>query len=300
MEISHLRTLLAVLETSSVTRAAEKVSLSPGAVSQQLHALGAGIGVELFVRSGKRIVPTAAALRLGDHARSILHQVELIEQEFINDAHGDTRPFHFASGATSLIYRLGAPLRQIRKRFPQTDMHVTVAATEEIVEGLLSRRFDLGLISLPVDEEKLSILPLYDEELLGLRPAHGRARMAQLDAADLTQVPFLLYPPRSNSRALIDGFFRDLGVSPRVIMEADDTEAIKRLVGAGFGYSLLPEFALRRESRYFQLFRVKGRRLVRRQALALARTEYPRALTVSIAKAIQSALGARNGAEPRG
>jgi len=300
MEISHLRTLLAVLETSSVTRAAEKVSLSPGAVSQQLHALGAGIGTELFVRSGKRIVPTAAALRVGEHARSILHQVQMIEQEFVNDPAGDTRPFHFASGATTLIYRLSAPLRQIRKRFPKTEMHVTVAATEEIVEGLLSRRFDLGLISLPVAEDKLTILPLYEEELLGLRPSHERARMVQLEPSDLARVPFLLYPPRSNSRTMIDGFFRELGINPRVMMEADDTEAIKRLVEAGFGYSLLPEFALRRESRYFQLFRVKGRRLVRRQALAMARTEYPRALTVSIAKAIQSALSvARNGTEGR-
>jgi len=276
------------------------VSLSPGAVSQQLHALGAGIGTELFVRSGKRIVPTAAALRIGEHARSILHQVQMIEQEFVNDPAGDTRPFHFASGATTLIYRLSAPLRQIRKRFPKTEMHVTVAATEEIVEGLLSRRFDLGLISLPVAEDKLTILPLYEEELLGLRPSHERARMVQLEPSDLARVPFLLYPPRSNSRTMIDGFFRELGINPRVMMEADDTEAIKRLVEAGFGYSLLPEFALRRESRYFQLFRVKGRRLVRRQALAMARTEYPRALTVSIAKAIQSALSVvRNGTEGR-
>jgi DNA-binding transcriptional LysR family regulator len=292
VEISHLRILLAVLETSSVTRAAEKVSLSPGAVSQQLHALGANVGTELFVRSGKRIVPTAAALRLGEHARTILHQVELIEEEFVNDPAGDTRPFHFAAGATSLIYRLGAPLRQIRKRYPKTEIHVTVAATEEIVEGVLSRRFDLGLISLPVADEKLNILPLYEEELLGLRPAHGRTRMTQLQPEDLAKAPFLLYPPRSNMRATIDGFFRELGISPRVVMEADDTEAIKRLVEAGFGYSMLPEFALRRESRFFQLFRVKGHRLARRQALAMARTSYPRALTTSIARAIHTALSA--------
>jgi len=292
MEISHLRILLAVLETSSVTHAAEKVSLSPGAVSQQLHALGASVGTELFVRSGKRIVPTAAALRLGEHARSILHQVQLIEEEFINDPAGDARPFHFAAGATSLIYRLGSPLRQIRKRFPKTEIHVTVAATEEIVEGVLSRRFDLGLISLPVADEKLTILPLYEEELLGLRPAHVRSRMTQLQPQDIANAPFLLYPPRSNMRGAINGFFRELGISPRVIMEADDTEAIKRLVEAGFGYSILPEFALHRGSRFFQLFRIRGHRLARRQALAMARTEYPRALTTSIAKTIHAALTA--------
>src|SRR5215831_12965281 len=135
MEISHLRTLVAVLETSSVTRAAERVGLSPGAVSQQLHALGSSLGVELFVRSGKRIVPTAAALRLGEHGRAILQQVQLIQHEFVNDPAGDTRPFHFATGATTLIYRLGPVLRMLRKRFPRTQIHVTVAPTEEIVEG---------------------------------------------------------------------------------------------------------------------------------------------------------------------
>jgi DNA-binding transcriptional LysR family regulator len=292
MEISHLRTLIAVLETSSVTRAAERVGLSPGAVSQQLHALGSGLGAELFVRSGKRIVPTSAALRLGEHARAILQQVQVIQQEFVNDPAGDTRPFHFATGATTLIYRLGPVLRLLRKRFPRTEIHITVAATEEIVDGLQARRFDLGLISLPVPEDRVSILPLYEEELIGLRPAMSRTRMANLQAADVAKAPFLLYPRRSNMRAAIDAFFQDLGVQPSVVMEADDTEAIKRLVEAQFGYSILPEFALRRRSRFFQLFRIDGRRLVRRQALAMPRTEYARALTQSIAKVIQGALAA--------
>jgi DNA-binding transcriptional LysR family regulator len=291
MEISHLRTLVAVLETSSVTRAAERVGLSPGAVSQQLHTLGSNLAAELFVRSGKRIVPTAAALRLGEHARSILQQVEIIRQEFVNDAAEDTRPFHFATGATSLIYRLAPVLRLLRKRFPRTEIHITVAATEEIVDGLQARRFDLGLISLPVSEERVRILPLYEEELLGLRPAMGRTRMTTVRPADLANAPFLLYPKRSNMRAAIDGFFRELGIDPPVLMEADDTEAIKRLVEAQFGYSILPEFALRRHSRFFQLFRIDGHRLVRRQALAMPRSEYGRALTQSIAKVIQSAVG---------
>jgi DNA-binding transcriptional LysR family regulator len=165
-----------------------------------------------------------------------------------------------------------------------------VAATEEILDGLHARRFDLGLISLPIAEDRVTILPLYEEELLGLRPATGRTRMAHLQPADLARAPFLLYPKRSNMRAAIDGFFNELGVKPQVVMEADDTEAIKRLVEAQFGYSILPEYALRRQSRFFQLFRIDGRRLVRRQALAMPRSEYPRVLTQSIAKVIQGAL----------
>lgn len=286
-----MRILLAVLETSSVTKAAEKVALSPGAVSQQLHALANGLGTELFVRSGKRIVPTPAALRLAEHARTILQEISIVHQEFQNDPNSDTRPFHFVSGATTLIYRMGSTLRLLRRRFPHADFHVTVAATEEMVDGLLNRRFDLGLLSMPVADERIQTMPLFEEELLGLRPLPKLAspgKIVSIQSAELATVPFLLYPQRSNMRAIIDGFFGEIGLTPRVTMEADDTEAIKRLVEAGYGYSILPEYSLRRQSRFFQIFRVTGHRLVRKQALAMARAEYPRALTRAIARLIQA------------
>jgi DNA-binding transcriptional LysR family regulator len=293
MVLGQLRVFLAVMDTASVTRAAEMVGLSAGAVSQQLRALSADLGAELFVRAGRKIAPTAHAVRLAEHARAILHQVGRMEQEFSKGEAGDDRPFHFATGATALIYRLGKPLRLLRRRFPQTEILVTVAATEEIVAGLLARRFDLGLISMPVPEDKLTILPLFEEELLGLRPAHARvggAKTARLQPEELSDAPFLLYPKRSNMRLSIDTFFHQLGITPRVIMEADDTEAIKRLVESGFGYSILPEFSLRGQSRFLELFRVAGHRLARRQALAMPRSEYPRALTQSIAGVIHAAL----------
>jgi DNA-binding transcriptional LysR family regulator len=291
--LGQLRVFLAVMDTASVTRAAEMVGLSAGAVSQQLRALGADLGVELFVRAGRKIAPTVHALRLAEHARAVLHQVGRLEQEFSKDEAGDNRPFHFATGATALIYRLGPALRLLRRRYPQTEILVTVAPTEEIVAGLLGRHFDLGLISMPVPEDKLTILPLFEEELLGLRPAQGRrsrAKIVRVEPAELSDAQFLLYPRRSNMRLSIDTFFHQLGINPRVIMEADDTEAIKRLVESGFGYSILPEFSLHGQSRFLELFRVAGHRLVRRQALAMPRSEYPRPLTQSIAGVIHTAL----------
>ncbi len=295
MLLSQLHVFLAVYHSSSVTRAAEAVGLTPGAVSQQLRALATHLGCELFVRSGRRIVPTDEAHRFAAHAREILQRVRTAEAEFGGDSTADTRPLHFATGATALIYRLGGPLRMLRKRFPENEIHVTVAATEEIVAGLLSRRFDLGLISMPIAEERLTVFPLFEEELLGLRPAHGRkgapgGRIVRLEPRDLTDAPFLLYPRRSNMRLIIDSFFETIGIRPRITMEADDTMAIKRLVESGYGYSILPEFALRGQGRFIELFRVAGHRLVRRQALAMAPTQYPRPLTETVARLIHAEL----------
>lgn len=297
MDIRQIEVFLAVMQYSSVTRAAEKLYLSPGAVSLQLHNLAAELHTELFVRAGRRIIPTEHAFRLADHAREVMRRVREIQQDFSNVADEDSRPFHFATGATTLIHRLGGPLRMLRKRFPRADIHVTVAATEAMVAGLLDRRFDLVLISLPWPQKDLTIVPLFEEELLVLRPAGragGSGAVQTVRAAELAEAPFLLYPKTSNMRSMIDRFFVELEITPRVIMEADDTEAIKRLVEAGFGYSILPQFALRGRGARFQMLRVAGHRLIRQQALAMAQTEYPRALTTAIAEFLQRTLAAAN------
>jgi DNA-binding transcriptional LysR family regulator len=293
MDVRQLESFLAVIDCAGVTRASEKLHLSPGAVSLQIHGLADELRAELFSKSGKHIVPTPAALRLAEHARRVIRQIRQIEEEFENDPASDTRPFRFATGATTLIHRLGRPLRLLRNKYRRAEIQVTVAATEEIVAGLLERRFDLGLISLPFAQENLRILPLFEEELLVLRPSATRVRggsVATIQPAEIEGVPFLLYPPRSNMRSIIERFFRELGLNPRVVMEADDTEAIKRLVECGFGYSILPQFALRGPARFYQSLRVAGHRLARQQALAMVETEYPRALTTTIAAFLQSAL----------
>jgi DNA-binding transcriptional LysR family regulator len=293
MEFRQLELFVAVIEESSVTRAAEKMHLSPGAVSLQLHSLARHLQTELFIRRGKHLVPTPAAQRLAELARSVLSQVRQIEQEFSGDPLTDKRPFHLATGASTLIHRLGPPLRRLRKKFPDTTIEITVSATEEMVAGLLDRRFDLAIISLPFSNDNIDVIPLFEEELLVLKPAPHRvsgSHVGTILPAELANASFLLYPKRSNMRTMMEQFLKDMGIVPRVIMEADDTEAIKKAVEAGFGYSILPEDALRGGPRFFQIFRVQGRKLARTQALAMARTQRRRALTESIAHFLESAL----------
>src|SRR2546429_504919 len=247
----------------------------------------------LCVRRGKPLIPTPAASRLAERARELVRLMGHIQQEFQNDITKDTRPFHFATGVTTLIYQLGRPPRQLRSRFPHAEIRVTVGVTEELVAGLHERRFYLALITLPVPEDNLQIIPLFDEELLVVRPSLKKTASSHIGAlrpAELMNVPFLLYPKRSNVRRAIDGIFKEIGVQPNVRMEADDTEAIKRLVESGFGYSILPEHALRGRSHFFQKFRVEGHRLTRNLALAMAATESPRKQTEAIANFLRGVL----------
>src|SRR5438105_13229623 len=104
MDIHQLQLFLAVMNSPSMTRAAEKIHLSPGAVSLQLHNLADELHTELFVRSGKRLIPTPAASRLGEHAKYLVKRMEQIQQEFENKISTYCRPFHFAHGGTTLRY----------------------------------------------------------------------------------------------------------------------------------------------------------------------------------------------------
>src|SRR5205807_3157675 len=293
MDVHQLELFLAVMDSPSMTKAAEKSHLSPGAVSLQLHNLAEELHTELFVRRGKRLIPTPAALRLAERAKEVVKLMGHIQQEFENDVSKDSRPFHFATGVTTLIYQLGPPLRQLRKSFPNAEIRVTVSVTEEMIAGLHDRRFDLALITLPVPEDNLQIVPLFDEELLIVRPSAKKAASGHIGSrrpGELANVPFLLYPKPSNVRRVIDGFFREIGVQPHVQMEAEDTEGIKRLVESGFGYSILPEHALRGGSHFFQKFRIEGHRLTRKVAVAMIRTDNPRKLTESVAEFLRAAL----------
>ena len=104
-----------------------------------------------------------------------------IKQEFESDSAKDRRPFHFSTGVTTLAaYQLGKPLRQLRKQYPKAEICVTV---DEVLRRKPWRDCTIavltsGLITLPVPEEGLKIMPLFEEELLILRHAprrvHGR------------------------------------------------------------------------------------------------------------------------------
>src|SRR5215471_1409585 len=237
MDIRQLESLLEVIHSPTMTQAAENLHLSPAAVSRQIQALASELGVDLFVKSGRKLTPTPAALRLAEQAKAVMVRFQYLKKDFANDAARDSRPFHFASGTTTLIYRLasascGYPIKKLRKELPNLDLHVSVLTTEAIVDGLLDRQFDLGLISLPVKTNTLRVVPLFEEELLLIRPSpklvHGN-HVGTIHPDQLADVPFLLYTKGTNMRQLIDRFLEGLGVKPRVIMEASDTEAIKHL-----------------------------------------------------------------------
>jgi len=292
-DLRQLELFAAVMEHSTITKAAEKMHLSPGAISLQLRDLASQLNADLFVKSGRRLAPTPDALRLAELVAPLLRQVREIEQQFESDALNDERPFRFACGATTLVQALREPLRRLRAKFPRATIQITAGNTEDMVAGLLDRRYDLAIVTLPFPTVDLEIVPLFEEELLIVSPSSSPARAwrtKNIQSAALASVPFLLHSERSNMRTIINGFFESIGVKPNIVAEADDVQVLRLLVESGFGYSVLPQMGLQRKPLFFQTYRVPGHRILRTQALAMPSTERPRPLTKLIADFLSKEL----------
>ena len=300
MDLRQLQMFEAVLATLNLTKAAKQMFITPSAVSLQLKHLSEELGSDLFVKTGQGLVATPAAICLSGYTRHLFEVMDEIRREFRTDAIPDSRPFVLATGLTTLMYRMGGPIRGLRRRYPNNEIRIVTGATEYVISGLRARQFDLGIVSLPVSPDGIRVTPLYTEEMvLVVNPDHCGIRRSTVTPQELTRLRFILYPQGSNIRSMIDRFFQELGITANVTMELDNVEAIRRLVEYGYAASFVPANALPRGSRLLRRVHINGHRLIRQVAIAVPDTKYPRKLTESVSLFLSKALGrSQTGARP--
>ncbi|HEV8718698.1 MAG TPA: LysR family transcriptional regulator [Candidatus Binatia bacterium] len=297
MTLDQLKMFQTVLSTFNITKAAQQLFVSPAAVSLQMRNLREELGVDLFVKSGKRLVPTQAALRLGDYTRSLFNLVSEIQEDFHQAI--DERPFVLGTGLTFLMYWLGDALRALRRRYPENEIQIITGPSDRISAGVQEQKIDLGIVTLPVQTRRLRLIPLGEEELaVYVSPRVFQRSKSTITARELAKFPFILYSKGNLLRHIVDRFLEDLAVELQVVMELEDPEGIKKLAEGGYGFCFLPERVVPRRTSQLRRLRIKGHVLTRKIAMILPETKHPRRLTESAAKLIQDTL-ARGGRSHR-
>ncbi len=243
--IRQLRTFLAVVETGQVSAAARALNLTQPAASQQLRELERTLRVRLLDRAGGRVVPTAAGAALVEPARraqAAIDDAGAVAAAYRDGAVGRVR---VGSGATACIHLLPAVLSEAKRRMPGLEAVVATGNTGDIVRRVEAGALDVGLATMPVPASRsLLVEPLMIDRMVALLPAALASADAAVDAAGLAGMPLILYEPAGSTRAIIDGWFRQVGLGVVPIMQLDSVETIKALVGGGLGASVLPELAL--------------------------------------------------------
>jgi DNA-binding transcriptional LysR family regulator len=240
----QLRTFAEVLAQHSFSAAAERLSLTQPAVSQQIRQLEDRLGVRLIERVGKRARATPAGAELLRHVGTIetaLGQAAAAMAAYRNEVVGRVR---LGTGASACIYLLPALLQQLRRRYPGLEIVIRTGNTPEMLGLLEDNHLDVAFVTLPATGRSFEVTPVIEDELVALFPADAGRLPKAASAASLSQRPLVLYESGGNARRVIDDWFARAGVGLRPVMELGNVEAIKRLVAVGLGCAVLPGIAV--------------------------------------------------------
>jgi len=253
MDLRQLEILCAVAETGSFTGAGEKLNVSQSAVSRQIQLLEQTLNEPLFLRKGRRVVITPAGEALVSLGRRVFGDItETVQQ--ITDRQQLRGRVRLAGGMSVCLYVFPLLLREFRRAHPKVEIRVVTGAMPPLLRELQSGSVDVAFLTLPIDEPDLeSVTVMKEELLLVMPPDHPLATRAKVDTRDIIRQPFVLFEPGSNTRRLIDGFFAQAKVEPRIVLETENVEIIKALVRIGMGLTVIPYQAVSREVRSGQL-----------------------------------------------
>lgn len=260
MEIHQLRYAVAVAETESFTRAAERVHVTQPSLSQQIINLEKELGHKLFHRLGRRAVPTEVGMAFLVRARRILLEIDDVSKE-LGDSSELGRHISIGGIPTVAPYLFPQLIGQYQTEFPHLVVHTRENFRSHLVKAVLDGELDVGLVSLPVKDPRLSVEPLFTEPLLlVVGRDHPLAAAPTVTAQDLADQTFVLLGESSSVALQIQRFCGDHDFEPRIGHRCTQIATVKALVALGLGISILPQVCHSQEDRSSLVYkRLSGR-----------------------------------------
>jgi len=250
MNMDQLRTFHKIAVTGGFTRAARELFLTQSAVSQQIRNLEAEIDGRLFDRSGRGIRLTGEGEILLAYTQRLFDLHEEIERLF-----GNLRTLKKGKvtvGATAVIgtYFMPAAISAYHRQYPGIDIDLRMGNSEQILRMILEREVDLGIAGMIRKQESLEGIPIHREELFFVcAPQNPLATLESVPLAEISNYPFIWREKGTQTLEIIKRWFREntRGDFPHQNLSLANMEAAKRIVGEGYGTTVIPATAARTE-----------------------------------------------------
>ncbi|WP_078427266.1 LysR family transcriptional regulator [Alkalihalobacterium alkalinitrilicum] len=246
MEIRQIKYFMEVAKREHVTEAAEVLHVAQSAVSRQIFNLENELGVDLFIREGRRVKLTPIGnmfLERMKHAMNVIDDATREVAEYLDPEKGTIR---IAFPISLAAYTLPTAIYAFRKQFPDAKFQLKQALYRDLIDGVVKGNYNMALIGpVPMQEKKVNSKILFTENVVALLPMHHPlADRRSLKLIELKDDPFVLLPEGFVFRDIVVNACSALGFQPNVAFEGDDIDALKGLVSAGLGVTLMPEVTL--------------------------------------------------------
>lgn len=230
----------------NLTDVANALFMSQSGVSKHIRELEDELGVELFIRRGKRLLgltePGRELLAIVERMLLDANNIRQAAKQFSNREEGSLT---IATTHTQARYALPPVVMQFKKQFPKVHLILLQATPAEIAVLLQEGRADIGIATESLENAaNLAHFPFYTWSHIAIAPeGHPLAAKAFITLEDIAAYPLVTYDKNITGRAVIDEAFSKAGITPDIVMSARDSDVIKTYVELGLGVGIVASMA---------------------------------------------------------
>lgn len=247
MKLQQLRCLTEVARRGlNVSEAAEALHTSQPGVSKQIRALEDELGVQVFVRHGKRLIaitePGKAVVAIAERMLAEAQNLKRAGEEFANDQLGTLT---VAATHTQARYALPKAVAAFKRRYPKVELVIHQGNPTQICEQVIAGEADMCVATEMISNyPELVSLPVYQwNRCVVVPPKHALLKEAPLTLEKLAEHPIVTYDFAFANRSLVQKAFEARGLKPHVVLSAQDSDVIKTYVELGLGVGILAKMA---------------------------------------------------------
>ncbi|MDQ7984311.1 LysR family transcriptional regulator [Pseudomonas sp. G34] len=243
ISLDRLRTLVTVADLGSFAEAANLLNLAPPTVSLHIADLEARIGGALLNRNRGNVQPTAVGHTLIKRARRLLDEADQALNEVKRQVQGLAGQVRLGASTGALTQLLPDALALLSQRHPDIDVQAAVLTSRETLRRLAEGQLEIGVVAMPQPRIKgMSITPWRRDPIMAFVPAQWDCPKT-VTPQWLAERPLILNEPTTHLSRLIGEWFMPVEKQPTPRMQLNYNDAIKSLVAAGYGATLLPHEA---------------------------------------------------------
>jgi len=243
ISLDRLRTLVAIVDLGSFAEAARVLNLAPPTVSLHIADLEARVGGTLLSRTRGRVQPSAIGATLVERARRLLADAEQALEDVQRQVQGLSGRVRLGASTGVIAQLIPQALEILGQQHPGIDVQVAVYTSQQTLQKLADRTLDIGLIALPqAPVEQLHIEPWRRDPVMAFLPARWECPEV-VTPAWLAGQPLILNDSTTRLSRQTSEWFASEGPQPKPRIQLNYNDAIKSLVAAGYGATLLPHEA---------------------------------------------------------
>jgi LysR family transcriptional regulator for metE and metH len=245
LESQHLRLIAEVARAESVTRAADRLNVTQSAVSHQLRDLEDKLGTPIFVRSGRRMLLTAAGRVIVGAADEVLGTIGRVESQVAQLARHAAGELRVCTHCYTGYSWLPALVAGLHRRYPAFSLQIVPEYTVDPIAALLDAKLDIALMNDESDDRRLRHEELFDDEHVVVVPAtHRWASRPYVTAEEIAQEPLYLFSRSIENSFFVKKVLTPAGLQPAHVTYLQLSEGIMEMVRAGMGVTVLPKWSI--------------------------------------------------------